>query len=713
MRSVIRFSCVIAVVLVMAGAAAANDYFPQSVASGDPRPDSVVLWTRVNNPEMPDAIQVEVAADEAFSNVVFTRQLTASADNDWCLKVRVEGLEAYTTYFYRFVYGTGAAMEYSAIGRTKTAPTPDMVVPIRFAVVYGQDYVDRYYNSYLELLEKYDDEIDFVVHLGDYIYETTGGSDSVPAATDRTITFEDMDGVIPVGTPDEPSFAAASLANYRTIYRTFRSDEILQRVHERWPMVAIWDDHEFSNDSWGANGTYFNGRVDEFDEARRQNAERAYYEWMPTEAGLGDDGVLAIDAGVLYPNSGFYRAFSFGSLLDLVLTDTRVFRPDHLVPEDGFPGTIVVDEASLAAMLGEETWGQIRTSLDPYVDMDLLGAMLPILRQTTTLIAAGAYQMENPALDTFAAVRLAEEKLTGNVSTTYVNALYAAAGLPAPFTPEIQAVLPRGVSYLFVGKSAMFSSSGARTQVVHDTFNLLAAYLWLTTGGAAQDALGGQQTAWMQGSLLASTAAWKVLANSVMMTPMVVDFTNPLIAAMLPEEFPDVLRVRLDLNVEDFNGFPQKRMEILGLLGLIQNPVVISGDIHAGYVTDHGGGIYELTGPAISSATFGDLVAQRVASDPNFGQVPGVEDLLANLDLMMQVSSLDDEHVSPSDLVYADSWVDGFMVVDVTADALHATMYELPGAAVHTSYYDDPEGLDDLFETVDFTIENGLLIPGE
>jgi len=712
MRGFLRTAGLILVVFAVAGAAAANDYFPQSVASGDPRPDSVVLWTRIDNPEMPDAVQVEVATDDAFANVVFTRQLTASEDNDWCLKVLVEGLEAYTTYFYRFVYGTGAVMEYSAVGRTKTAPTPEMTVPVRFAVVYGQDFTGRYYNPYAELLNRHDEDIDFVVHLGDYVYETTGDPSFQDPTEERKVEFEDIEGAIPLGSEENRFYAAASLANYRTLYRTFRSDEMLRQVHARWPMIVIWDDHEYSNDCWGATATYFSGREDEFDEQRRRNAEQAFYEWIPTEAGLGDDGLLAIDDSNLYPNSGIYRDFMFGSLLHLVLSDFRTFRPDHLVAEDAFPGTIAVDEASLAAMLGEEAWAQARASFDPYVDMDLLGAALPILRQTATLIAAGAYQMENPALDTFDAVRLAEEKLAGNVSTTYVNLLYAAAGLPAPFTPEVQAMLPRGLSYLLIGKTGLYSSTGSRNQLVYDTFNLYAAYRYLETGGAAQEAFGGQQNAWLQGTFLGSQATWKVLANSVMMTPLVIDFTNPVIAAMLPPGFPDQLRIRLGLSAEDFNGFPQKRTELLTVLGLVENAVVISGDIHASFVTNHGEGVYEFTGSAISSSSYAEMVQNAIASDPILGQIPGLEELLAHFDALLQISSLDDEHVSPSDIVYADTDVDAFVVVEATADAFEVKIYEISTDHVFTRFYDDPEALSDLFEVTTFTVQEGVLTPG-
>ena len=131
-RLVTLVMCVGAVVfsLVSAMPVAAEGLFPASVASGDPKPDSVILWTRVVDPALPDALLAEVATDMAFADVVFSQQVTVSADNDWCVKVRATGLEPYTTYYYRFVYGSGGTMETSRVGRTKTAPTPDTPCPL-------------------------------------------------------------------------------------------------------------------------------------------------------------------------------------------------------------------------------------------------------------------------------------------------------------------------------------------------------------------------------------------------------------------------------------------------------------------------------------------------------------------------------------------------------------------------------------------------------
>jgi alkaline phosphatase D len=225
------------------------------------------------------------------------------------------------------------------------------------------------------------------------------------------------------------------------------------------------------------------------------------------------------------------------------------------------------------------------------------------------------------------------------------------------------------------------------------------------------------QFAWLYGSLTMSQATWKVLGNSFIMTPLVIDFTNPLIAGQLPEAFPDELRTRLLVNAEDFNGFPQKRMELIGsgetpgLLDLVENVVVISGDIHATFVTDHLDGVYEFTPPAISSGTNGELVLRYIASDPILGQIPGIEDIIANYGQLLQVSAMDPT-VSPSNILYQNTWAHGYAIADVTADAFTVTIQEISSDEVGTSYYDDPEALDDLFSPVMFTIRDGVLTPG-
>ncbi len=713
MRGSLRAAGVLIVLCAAVGVAAANDYFPQSVASGDATASSVVVWTRAvdGDGEVPATVDLVVASDPAMSGVVTSRTIDVDPEYDGVVKVKVEGLAPYHDYYYQFSFDGNL----SPVGRTRTAPTPDMDVPVRFAVVYCQDYVGRYYNAYLKMLLDHDEDIDFIVHLGDYIYETTGDPQFQEGGGERAVEFSDTEGAIPLGSGEDAYYAAASLSNYRDIYRTYRSDDVLQQVHERWPMLVIWDDHEYSDDAWGATATYFDGRVDEYDEARKHNAERAFFEWVPIDAGLDEEGQLDIGADDLYPNAMIYRDLVYGSNLHLVLTDLRSFRPDHLIPEDAFPGTIAMDEAALAGLVGE-AWPAVRESFDPYVDMSVLGLSLPILRQTATIIAANLYQLENPSLDLFTAVRTAEDVMSGNVSTTFLNELFAAAGLTPLFTPEVQGMLPRGLSYLYMGKTSVYSSLGSRFLVFKDTFEIYAAYRYLNSGGADQDAYGPLQSAWLQGTLLSSPAVWKVLGNSFMMTPMVIDFTNPLIAGLLPPGFPDFLRARINANNEDFNGLPQKRMELLGdgftpgLLDLVNNSVVISGDIHSTFVTDHGDGVYEITPPAISSSTNAESSLRTVLADPILGQIPGIEAIFMNWALLLQIS-VSNAAVSPSDILYASAFSHGYGIFDVNSDSFSITLQQIPSDEIHTSYYDDPEALDDLFTTLMFEIRDGLLGP--
>ena len=143
--------------------------FPQSVASGDPRPDRVLLWTRVEGSAA--RLRVQVAEDADFSRCVVDRAMPASTGSDGCIKVRVQGLRPGTRYHYRFLVDETGGMASSPVGRTRTAPAPDADVPVKLAFVCCQDYGGRWYNTLLSLQ---DEDLDFVLHLGDFIYETAG-----------------------------------------------------------------------------------------------------------------------------------------------------------------------------------------------------------------------------------------------------------------------------------------------------------------------------------------------------------------------------------------------------------------------------------------------------------------------------------------------------------------------------------------------------------
>jgi len=339
--------------------------FPQSVMSGDPRADSVILWTRVVAAQSVDvSLVLEVSLDDKFTTLVVDETLTALSSHDNCLKVRVNGLNADTIYYYRFISGSIA----TNTGRTKTAPDAASDRKVKFAFVSCQDYIGRYYNTYIRMLQDDLDDIDFVVHLGDYIYETSGDPTFQSSSSTRKVTFTGTgdDAPLTVGSGESAFEAAQTVHNYRELYKTYRSDELLQKVHEKFPMVVIWDDHEFSDDSWQNNATYHGVSTGEGNINRKQDAEQVFFEYIPidqtnvagqsailTQGRIDVDnaslsqGVVTSGVGSISDGVEIYRSLRFGQHLDLFLTDYRTHRPDHLIAEDAFPGGLVMTSADL------------------------------------------------------------------------------------------------------------------------------------------------------------------------------------------------------------------------------------------------------------------------------------------------------------------------------------------------------------------------------
>lgn len=244
----------------------ASKVFPQSVASGDPRPNGIVLWTRLAPEAVPGSqrrrakVAYEISRDERFRHPVLRGLAETDPGRDYTLKVQVERdeLNPFQTYYYRFIF-SGTA---SRTGRFKTLPAPEASLErLRFGYTSCQDYTNGYYNALRYLSEE---DIDYVVHLGDYIYET--------------VSEESFQG----GGPPERQFTlpsgrerAETLEDYRYLYKKYKSDPNLQRLHERYAMINIWDDHEFANDCYG---TYDSDTTDETqnnDPQRRQAANRA------------------------------------------------------------------------------------------------------------------------------------------------------------------------------------------------------------------------------------------------------------------------------------------------------------------------------------------------------------------------------------------------------------------------------------------------------
>jgi alkaline phosphatase D len=306
--------------------------FPQGLASGDPRPDRVVLWTRVEPRDLgkaahdPVELGYVIAKDEALHEVVARGTLVASPDGDHAVRLVPVGLEPATRYYYRFE----AQGVTTQVGRTKTAPAEGADVPVTFAFAACQDFVGRYYHAWRALLDEGDD-LDFVLFLGDYVYETINDPSFQTVSKDRAVVLPD--GMDISDKQDRSTLAAGTLADYRALYKTYRSDAFLKEVHRRFPFITIWDDHEFANDCWQDHSTYFAEKdpvtgqfTDEKNTARRQAATRAWFEYQPV--------AVPFDANQPFPSDiTEYRSLRYGKHVELFLTDERLYRDDHVIPE--------------------------------------------------------------------------------------------------------------------------------------------------------------------------------------------------------------------------------------------------------------------------------------------------------------------------------------------------------------------------------------------
>ena len=647
--------------------------FPQGIASGDPRPDAVVLWTRFFEAgQVGDvALRLQVSTSENFATLLVNHDFNARAAADWCLKVRVTGLTAGTRYFYRFLRARNGDFLASATGRTRTARAITDATPVKFASLSCNDYIGRYFTTLMPLMNE---DLDFVLHLGDAIYETTGDPSFQGGAAARSITFDDRAGAITLGAAGSTFQAAKSLDNYRQLHRTYRNDALMRQLYQRFPVVAIWDDHEFSDDSWKAMGTYRDGLFEELDAERRRNAEQAYFEFMPVDTELGgSQGALGVDRAQLYPNTTMYRKLRFGRDLELFLTDYRSYRPDHLIPEDAFPGAVVMDRAALTQFFAAQgiPYAAIRSQFSPYLDIDL--PHYAVYKQVLQATLTQAYL--NEGVDLGQAALRAQNAARGNVASTILNSLlaqYNAAVPPAQQVPLLPAALiatlDTGMAWYTLGKTSLFGSVGSRYFVVEPTFKIYAAWIHQTRGAQAQNAFGDVQLSWLANQMAASTAKWKVLTSSVSTRPLVLDLTAPALGVPAP------FNQRFLLNVDQWDGFPQGRQALFARLP--DATIILSGDLHATLLGSSSlpgdtGMVVEVTTPAVSSASFRTLLANTAANDP----------LLAPLAASL-LPALDQLIAQEGELEYVQTTRPGHVLITSNAELFEANVRQYDPAVV-------------------------------
>jgi alkaline phosphatase D len=322
-----------------------RDLYPQGVASGDPRADSVILWTR-RAPDKDAArhrLTVEVAGDAKFAKVVARGAVTVTAATDWTCRFLAAGLKPAREYWYRFVDEAGNT---SRIGRTITAPADDDDRPTKFAFVSCQDVTQGAMNAYRRML--YEDarrpraeQLGFVLHLGDFIYELVWYRDERPGGMERGRRLRDVVRY-PHGEKVTTFNIPTDLDDYRTAYRGYLSDPDLQDARAQWPFVPVWDNHEFNWRSFQSQ-QIVDGKIRPAQKLKVA-ASQAWYEYQPARVrkpGAGDvfeapvvenKPVDALDArGLAHePNNlaaikalQIQRAFRYGKNVDMILTDNR------------------------------------------------------------------------------------------------------------------------------------------------------------------------------------------------------------------------------------------------------------------------------------------------------------------------------------------------------------------------------------------------------
>ena len=322
-----------------------RDLFPEGVASGDPGPDSVLLWTRrpFDKGER-QILTVEVAEDEAFRRVVAKAPTPVSQASDWTARVLVGRLKPARVYWYRFTDADGNG---SRVGRTITAPMPNDARPVNFAFVSCQDVNEGKLNAYRRMVfederARAEDQLGFVLHLGDFIYEVVQYPEEGATRYDRTIY--DI-GRIPDGGKFSNFHFPLTLEGYRVVYKGYLADPDLQDARARWPFVCIWDNHEFS---WqGRQSIQQAGGPPQPGQTVKVAANQAWFEYVPARVtppsgSLAEFGKVSVENVKIdkWDENGIglevnnltairsliaYRSLRYGKHLDLLITDQHSF----------------------------------------------------------------------------------------------------------------------------------------------------------------------------------------------------------------------------------------------------------------------------------------------------------------------------------------------------------------------------------------------------
>ena len=648
--------------------------FPQSVASGDPRPDSAMLWTRVVPASLDAvapapasatevAVRLIVSASDNSSSLGSNKELTGTtivdaklplkSDFDNTLRHKVTGLQPGQVYFYQFIAGDVR----SNVGRFKTAPAATADVPqLQFAYLTCQDWSINHWGALGHIAAN--ESLDFIVHLGDYIYETVGEAFQTGAVESRHDQLKLPDGTFKSGTSGAKY--ATTTADYRYLYKKYRTDTRLQAVHERFAFIAIWDDHEFTDDAWQDASTY-EGIVaadgsDLHQPSRRRSANQAWFEYMPAD-------VTFDAAATTFQNIQIYRDFQFGKLMQLVMTDERLYRADHAIPEasinpaTGKPlGSIGsrylvpqqlfdsveaqkmaaatkagADPLSAVGMLGttqREWWkGKMKAATSTW---KLWGNEVSLLRMGLNGVDAIATLVALSAMSNVGAAIASTLPLVGG-SVPLANAIVAASTAGASTSvAQAAAIAIAGAGSNTAAQGAAAVGAGLSAAQAGIT---VAAFNSSTPAAAAQVIAFG----WIKPDVQAKQATSTFVTGSGKAASLAPFFT------------------RFLLNCDQWDGYNSERKALMAHLktNAIGNVVALTGDIHsffAGTVSDDfdaaGGGtpvMVDLVSAGVSSDSFFSYLKSAAASLGDIGTlvsyplaipVPGVGTVNLDINLL-------------------------------------------------------------------------------
>lgn len=315
------------------GSTRASDHgaFQHGVASGDPGPDSIVLWTRLTTGQPQASVEWEVAMTSDFRTILTSGSITTSPERDYTVKTVVSGLPPGVPLYYRFRHNDAT----SQIGRTRVLPMGSLD-RLGIALVSCSNHAFGYFNAYDAIA--HDMAIDYVLHTGDYLYEH-GADDwgSVPANR--------------LHRQHKPAHEIVTLADYRLRHAQYKSDLGAQAMHAAHPLIALWDDHESANNPWTAGAENHQPATEGEWVTRRSAAITAYYEWMPVR-----DPAHGADP------KEFWRVYRFGALATLITLETRHTARSQQVEYADYQ-SIIRDQGSRDQFMSEVLGAPRRTML--------------------------------------------------------------------------------------------------------------------------------------------------------------------------------------------------------------------------------------------------------------------------------------------------------------------------------------------------------------